>query len=278
MKMKKKKKTKRLGAISTDPWTDARGALHFPHPMRFAFVLLSLCAAALGQSVETPQPAAAGVIRTFPFSMVGKLIFEQGGEWFQGSGTVIRPNAVLTAAHNLWNADRGFSTDLIFRRALVGEQFASEQLASRVYVLGGYRDTARRYSETDPRSFAQDLGALLFPDAPAGGSSAGWWANPALFAADPPTVALGYGAQFHDGTELLSVDEFGAFAPVTTTFYENRAIYFEGGMSGGPVFAKTPAGALLVAGVVVAGAEDRRGGGIRVLDAAAAAFIRAYLK
>lgn len=242
------------------------------------FASIAFAAPVSAQTVDTPQPAGAAFARTFPFSMVGKLIFEQGGDWFQGSGTVIRPNAVLTAAHNLWSADRGFSTDLIFRRSLHGEESAGDQYASRVYVLGGYRDKARRYSETDPRSFAQDLGALIFANPVAGGSSAGWWANPALLVADRPALALGYGAQFHEGNELLSVEPVGGFDRVADTFYESRSVYFEGGMSGGPVFARDANGALFLSGIVVAGAEDHRGGGIRVLDSAAAAFIRTYLK
>jgi V8-like Glu-specific endopeptidase len=245
---------------------------------RFLLALSSLPVCAFAQTVEAPQATGTAIARTFPYSMIGKLIFAQGDDWFQGSGTVIRPNAVLTAAHNLWTADRGFSTDLIFRRSLYGEQSASDAQPSRVYVLAGYRDKARRYTENDPRSFAQDLGALLFASPVADGSSTGWWANPALLLSDRPMVALGYGAQFHDGTELLSVAPKGGFEPITDAFYDNRSVVFEGGMSGGPVFVRDANGGLLFAGIVVAGAEDQHGGGIRILDAAAAAFIREYIK
>lgn len=257
---------------------DARQSVANVRAMRIAIFLLALGSLALGQAVDRPEPTGPDVVRTFPYSMTGKLVFEQGGDWFQGSGTVIRPTAVLTAAHNLWNAERGFSTDVIFQRALADGQAASEQMASRIYVLGGYRDQARRYSETDPRSFAQDLGAVVFPQPLANGSAAGWWANPALFTGSLETLALGYGAQFHSGADLLLVGTDGGFLRVSDAFYESRAIYLEGGMSGGPVFVRDENGRLFVSGVVVAGAEDLRGGGIRALDASAAAFIRAYLR
>lgn len=246
--------------------------------LRLLAALFLVSAGAFAETVVGPQPAGAGVTRTFPFSMIGKLIFMQGPDWFQGSGTVIRPNAVLTAAHNLWNAELGFSTDLVFRRALHGETSAGDAFPSRIYVLAGYRDKARSHSENDPRSFAQDLGAVLFADPVAAGSSTGWWANSALVGGQFPMTALGYGAQFHDGTELLSVEPKGGFEQITDAFYDNRSVYFEGGMSGGPVFARDTNGALLVAGVVVAGAEDQHGGGIRILDPTAAAFLREYVK
>ena len=245
---------------------------------RLLFALSSLPIAALAQTADAPQPTGVALTRTFPFSMVGKLIFAQGADWFQGTGTVVRPNAVLTAAHILWSADQGFSTDVVFRRGLYGEESAGDAYPSRVYVLAGYRDQTRSYSENDPRSFAHDLGALLFASPVAGGSSTGWWANPALLLGEHPLIALGYGAQFHDGNELLSVEPKRGFEQIADAFYDNRSVFFEGGMSGGPVFARDSNGALLVAGVVVAGAEDRHGGGIRILDANAAAFIRAYVK
>ena len=245
---------------------------------RLLLALSSLPLAALAQTVEAPQPTGVTFARTFPWSMIGKLIFSQGADWFQGSGTVVRPTAVLTAAHNLWNAEQGFSTDLIFRRALDGETSAGDAYPSRVYVLAGYREKVRSHDDTDPRSFAQDLGALLFASPVAGGASTGWWANPALLSSDRPMIALGYGAQFHDGTKLLSVEPKGGFEQISDAFYDNRSVYFEGGMSGGPIFVRDPDGALLVSGVVVAGAEDQQGGGIRILDGTAAAFIREYMK
>ncbi len=245
---------------------------------RLFLAVFAFGSTAFAQIAATPQPANEALLHTLPFSMIGKLIFAQGDDWFQGSGTVIRPAAVLTAAHNLWDANRGFSTEILFERARVGETAAGTARPSRIYVLGGYRDSTRRGTATDPRAFAQDLGLLLFPQAVASGAAAGWWANPTLLLTDTPTLALGYGAQNHDGTHLLSVATTTAFGSVTSSFFANRSIYYEGGMSGGPLFAPGLKGEWLVAGVVVAGAEDGQGGGIRALDQVAAQFIRAYAR
>ncbi|MEA3206950.1 MAG: hypothetical protein QOE70_7 [Chthoniobacter sp.] len=245
---------------------------------RSAFAFFALATTALAQTVDAPQPFGAAKTRTFPFSMTGKLIFAQGADWFQGSGTVIRPYSVLTAAHNLWDADHGFSTDLLFRRALNGQDSAGDRYASRVYVLGGYREKARRHGADDFRSFSQDLGALIFSDPVANGSSAGWWANPALLLGRKPALALGYGAQLHDGTELLAVEATTGFERVFGGFFDSESLFFEGGMSGGPIFGQNATGELFVTGVVVAGSEGMTAGGIRVLDATAAAFVRQYMK
>ena len=249
--------------------------MNLPRPL---LSLLCLAASALAQAPVLPQPFGETATRTFPFSMTGKLIFAQGDDWFQGSGTVIRPQSVLTAAHNLWDPERGFSTDLIFRRAFYEEPAVRDVAASRVYVMKGYREKAKRLDPTDVRTFSDDLGGIVFAAPVAAGSHAGWWANPALLTAAKPGVALGYGAEMHDGSLLLAVSPEAGYVPVAESFFANRSLNFEAGMSGGPVFTSNGAGALTLAGVVVAGAVDSSSGGIRVLDEKAAGFIRTFLR
>jgi hypothetical protein len=216
--------------------------------------------------------------RTFPYSTIGQLLFASGRHFYSGSGTVIRPSSVLTAAHNLWDASNGFSTDLLFQRGLYGATNLSEQYASRIYVLAGYRENARRYSGESVRAFSYDLGALVFARPVAGGAFAGWWANPGLLTGDSYTLALGYGGEFHSGDELLSVAPGAGYYAVHGGFYENDSLYFESGMSGGPVFGQSADGKLYVAGVVVASSVEPITGGIRVLNSTAANFIRRYMK
>ena len=246
---------------------------------------LALCAApflrAAGPAVAGPaypQETGAAVTRTFPFSMIGQLLFANGDSWFSGSGTVVRPNSVLTAAHTLWDAAGGFSTDILFRRGLAGRADLSAQYASRIYVFSGYRENVRQATLDDPRAFSYDTAGLVFRAPVAGGSSAGWWANPALLTGAAPMLALGYGGEFHSGDDLLSVAPAAGFIPVVGAFWENLSIYSESGMSGGPVFARAADGKLYLAGVVVAGSNAPPSTGIRILDRAAADFIRRYLK
>ncbi len=239
--------------------------------------LALLAGLATTRAADYPQPTGATMARTFPYSMIGQLLFTNGPSDFSGSGTIIRPNSVLTAAHNLWDADSGFSTDLLFRRSLYGATDLSEQFASRIYVLAGYRENARRYDAEDLRAFSYDMGALLFARPVAGGSFAGWWANPALLTGGY-TIALGYGAEKHSGDDLLSVAPATGYVATFGGFYENGGLYFESGMSGGPVFGRDPEGRLYVAGVVVASSLDPVAGGIRILNSTAATFIRRYMK
>ena len=259
-----------------------------PSPMKSSLSIvtaLALGASAFAGSPEAPvagvaypQEAGTTVTRTFPFSMVGQLLFANGDSWFSGSGTVVRAHSVLTAAHNLWDADGGFSTDILFRRGLAGGTALSAQYASRIYVLSGYRENVRQFKSGDPRAFSYDTGGLVFRAPVAGGSNAGWWANPALLTGPAPLLALGYGGEFHSGDDLLSVTPTAPFRPIVGAFWDNLSIYCESGMSGGPVFARDTDGKLFLAGVVVAGSNEPPSAGIRVLDRAAADFIRRYLK
>ncbi len=242
-------------------------------------LFLSIAAVSLltpARAVDYPQPAGAEFTHTFPFAMAGQLLFGNGDKFYSGSGTVTRPSSVLTAAHNLWDADNGFSTDILFRRGLAGDTALSEQYASRIYVLGGYRENARRLTSEDVRTFSFDLGILVFARPVAGGAYAGWWANPTLLSGR--TLALGYGGETHTGDDLLKVEPAHGYTPTAGAFYENRSLYFESGMSGGPVFGEDTDGKLYVAGVVVAGSIDPITGGIRILDLAAANFIKRYAK
>lgn len=240
--------------------------------------LLSLASLAWAQAPVVPQPFGEAQARTFPYAMAGKLTFAQGRDRFQGSAVVVRPQGVLTAAHNLWDEERGFSTELYFRRAFYGVPAVPDRAPSRVYVLAGYREKARKLGPTDVRTFSDDLGALVFALPLAGGSHAGWWANAVALARPQPGLALGYGAETHSGLELLGVAPAAGYVRLVESFMVNESVNFEAGMSGGPVFAPLPQGGLAVAGIVVAGATDAASGGIRALDEKAAAFIRTYLR
>ena len=230
------------------------------------------------EGVSHPARLGASLTRKFPFSMAGQLIFRNGASDYQGSGTVVYQRSVLTAAHNLWSADSGWSTDVEFDRARSGASSASRQLANRLFVFGSYRNAAAQYGAESIRAFSNDLGGLRFNSMPASGMHAGWRTGADLLTGSASWICLGYGADAHAGDELLMVKPSLGFTPVTGAFMENLSLSFEGGMSGGPVFCEVSPDELRIVGVVVAGSDNPPAGAIRVIDVAGAAFINSYLR
>jgi hypothetical protein len=227
--------------------------------------------------VAYPAPLGAESIERFPFSMTGQLIFTSGDLDYQGTGTVVHKRSVLTAAHNCWDINNGWSTHVEFNRARSGATVPNQAFARRIYVFAGYPGSARTYGADSVRAFASDLGGLRFPTAVAHGSFAGWRADFGLLTGSSYNIALGYGADQHSGDDLLFVEPRQAFDQIYSTFFENGSLTFEGGMSGGPIFAEVAAGDLRLAGVIVAGSDDPPTGGVRALNSAAARFLRLYL-
>jgi len=243
----------------------------------------SLVLAVLGlsltlQAYEVPEPLGKANARAFPYSMVGQLLFDNGNQGYLGSGTVIRPRSVLTAAHNLFDPKTGWSTDVEFRRSNYGDNdYLSRTFARRLYVLGGYRSNASYYGAESLLAFAKDLGGIVFREQPGAGGYAGWAADPSLLFGTAYNILLGYGAESHDGETLLYVEPETAFFRTYGPFLENDSILIEGGMSGGPVFAEMDDGDLYVTGVVVAASSRPPTSGIRMINAKGATFIRTYL-
>jgi len=240
---------------------------------------LVLAAAPLAaQGVSAPVPLGAGALKKYPYSMAGQLIFSSGEYYYQGSGTVIYRRSVLTAAHNVWNPDTGWSTNIEFNRSRSGNSFASHQFATRLFVFGSYRSATALYGVDSTRAFAGDLGGLRFNAMPAGGAFAGWRADSRFLTGAAPDICLGYGAEVHSGNDLLVVEASVGFHPILGALMESNSLTFEAGMSGGPVFAEVAPDDFRIVGVVVAGSVDPPGAGIRALDATGAAFIGAYLR
>jgi len=249
--------------------------------MKRVFRLLALlvnASVAFAAPISTPEPIGPIPTKTLPYSLIGQLNFTNGRSHYIGSATVIRPSSVLTAAHNLWDNTNGFSTDILFRRALSGSTFLSSHYASRLYVLAGYREGVRQYQNTDPRSFAFDTGGLVFRNTLAGGAAIGWSSNSKLLNGSNPVQCLGYGGETHTGNDLLSATSTAPFKPVFGAFWDNLSLLCEPGMSGGPALAQTPDGKFYLTGVVVAGSSTPVSTGIRILDPACVDFIQRYLK
>ncbi|MGV3532115.1 MAG: hypothetical protein ACO1QR_07070, partial [Chthoniobacteraceae bacterium] len=80
------------------------------------------------------------------------------------------------------------------------------------------------------------------------------------------------------GDHPLTVETKRRFHRVRGGFWESPGVYFEGGMSGGPIFCRDSRGNLLVSGVVVSSTEaPYLAGGIRILNAKGAKLIQKFL-
>lgn len=253
--------------------------------MKITFSILSAAAALFfaagpvaAQTVTHPVPLGAELTKKFPFSMAGQLIFKNGASYYEGSGTVVYQRSVLTAAHNLWSPEAGWSTDMRFNRARSGTFVASRQFANRLFVFGSYRNAAALYGQESVRTFANDLGGLRFSAMPASGMYAGWRADTTLLTAASASIGLGYGAEVHSGDELLVVRSSAPFSPILGAFLENFSLTFEAGMSGGPILSEVAPNEFRIVGVVVAGSDKPPAGAIRAIDAAGAAFLNTYLR
>lgn len=224
----------------------------------------------------SPRPIGVAATRTFPYSMIGQLSFFAGSTAYLGSGTVVQPFGVLTAAHNLYDPTDGWSTDLLFKRAHYGSTELSSRYASRAYILGGYQANAFTYGGDDVRTFARDTGGLSFRTRPAAGEYLGWTTDVSLLTGSTPRALLGYGAEVHSGEQLLAVGAM-PFHPVYGAFYESDNTRIEAGMSGGPVIATLPDGSRIICGVIVSGSDFPLTGGIRVVNSTTSDFILKYL-
>ena len=244
--------------------------------MKRTILLIALALLPLATGARSPRPVGLTVARTFPYSMVGQLTFFSGDSAYVGTGTVVQPYGVLTAAHNLYDAEGGWSTDLIFKRAHYDDTELSSRFASRTYVFGGYQSSVQSYGGDNVRSFARDTGGLSFQTRPASGGYLGWTTDRNILISSAPKAAFGYGAQVHSGEQLLVV---GAtpFHAVYSAFYESYDTEIEAGMSGGPVIATLADGSRALVGVVVSGADFPITGGIRIVNATTSDFILKYL-
>jgi len=238
------------------------------------FTVLAFSFAA--RAAEYPKPTGLDFARAFPYSMAGQLLYSSGKRYFGGSGVVIGTKSVLTAGHNLYDFDGGWSTNMEFRRARYGADTLTRRLASRQYLMAGYRQNVASFGGDHIYTFAADMGGIRFINAPADGAYAGWSADASLLTGEAYNIMVGYGGEFHTGDDLLFVEPTLGFKKTFGAFYENRSTYVEYGMSGGPVFA-VQNGELVVSAIVVSGSTRPVGGGVRVINAKAASFIQQYL-
>ena len=254
------------------------------HPILSRLVLLLAVATSVAHGQQYPQPLGESLRLQFPYSAIGVLDFKSGSGFYVGSGTVIAEKTVLTAGHNLFDRRAGWSTNILFLRGYhEGSAVDEAPTATRILILGGYRPSVQYYGGNSAAAFASDLGLVRFAISEVPGEFrgwtefAGWTADRTLLESNNYKIALGYGAEgAHKGEELLYVETSSPFYRVFGAFMESESLYFEGGMSGGPLFSETAGGELTITGVIVSGSEDPVSGGIRALNPAAARLINRY--
>ena len=215
-----------------------------------------------------------------PYRYTGLLSFFSDGAEYIGSGVVVKPFSILTAGHNLYSEGSGWSTDVIFQRSFDFGTYASESTASQLVILGGYADYADRGKSETNGGFSRDMGGVVCFSRPASGLYAAWKKDTTLLTGRNYTMSLGYGGEVHSGEELLRSSPTRSFFKVVGSLYENRSYGIEGGMSGGPVFAKS-GGKWYVCAVNVSGPGGNvfnRGAGVRAIDADSAKLIQVKLK
>ena len=245
--------------------------------MKRSLLLLALALLPLSGRTDNPQPVGATAARTFPYSMIGQLTFFSGDGAFVGTATVVQPRGIITAGHNLYEAFGGWSTDVVFHRGHYDGTDLAVKYPTRIYVLGGYQENVTTYGGDSLAAFKRDTGGAIFKGKAAGGGYLGWSTDRTLLTGSAPRVALGYGAEFHSGEQLLAVPAKAPFASVFKAFYESPGTGIEAGMSGGPLLATLPDGSLTLCGVVVSGSDRPVTGGIRVVNAGTSDFILQYL-
>jgi hypothetical protein len=242
-------------------------------------VILALFLAVLSPragAVNYPQTRDLATARSNPYAFVGQLYFTSGRSDYIGSATVVRAKSVLTAGHNVYDPQGGWSTAIEFRRSAYGSSALNDLYATRLFVFAGYRASANSTGSESLRTFNYDMGGLVFGKQLASGAHAGLGLGSKFLGAAYSRTAVGYGAETHSGDYPCYVSPTTTFYPVYGAYWECSSLTFEGGMSGGPVFANSQNGMVEVA-IVVASSGPPLAGGVRIIDVPAVNFINAYL-
>lgn len=241
-------------------------------------LLVSLIAAGFPVCETDAGYLAKSIARKAPFSYVGRLLFDSGSDAFIGSGTIVTRRGALTAAHNLFDNQSGYSSNLTFERGRYGDAVISRRRPTSFAIFSGYIASCRSAGSSSKTAFSHDLGLLLFSSDVAGGH--------ALCTTDVKALtevrlkqAIGYGVgddflPIYDGERPLVASSRSRCSKILDGYYRNSDIFAELGMSGGPLFIHVD-GALRIAAIVVSG--NQFSSAFRAIDRTAYDFIRQNL-
>lgn len=176
----------------------------------------------------------------------------------KGSGTIIRPRTVLTAAHKIYRSDVGFVNQLRFKRNFNGGpryvQAYTSAVSSEhtdlevggVRVWSNYQNLANQGSNT-LQAFSQNVGLVYFNSLLFQGRHAGYGVNKPDTVTQPPSlkITMGYGMpRFEDlailGNLPLAGWTYTAFKPLRGygLLWVNPNLITYPGMGGGPLFQR----------------------------------------
>lgn len=241
---------------------------------------LFACGTLTAQAQVYPTAIGSATTNSNPYYYAGKLNMtfrtSYGAELnYVGSATTIKPYSALTAGHCVYESSMGWIRRATFERARYYSTSASRNTVTRAWVIGGYTSNAGSNGANTYTGFSYDAGAVVCSARPAGGGYAGWSTNTALLTGTAYNMSLGYGAEFHNGQEMLRSAPSRGFTRGTGAFYTNTSYRIEGGMSGGPVFARSGT-TWYVCAINVAG--NGLLAGVRALDGATTGLIQNNLQ
>ncbi|MEX1049779.1 MAG: hypothetical protein WED15_09635 [Akkermansiaceae bacterium] len=192
---------------------------------------------------------------------------------------MIKPHSILTAGHNLYRQETGWGTSVVFQRSYHDGYYASSASASKLFILAGYSTAVKKGSATTNNSFSLDTGGIVCFSRPMNGDHARWRQTKKLLNGSTYNMSLGYGGEVHNGLRLLRSAPTKGYYVVWKRYYRNATYGLEGGMSGGPVFARSK-GKWYVCAVNVSKPRGvlHSGAGVRLIGADTSKLIKNNLR
>lgn len=213
-----------------------------PEPVKsILFTAAIICGSTLSDqaAAQTAPTSVASLRNTPPYNTVGRITILHGDHFRLSSGTVIKPQSVLTAGHNLYRQETGWGTSVVFQRSYHDGNYASTASASKLFILAGYSTAVNKGSATSNSSFSLDTGGIVCFSRPMNGDHALFRQNKKLLRGSIYNMSLGYGGKVNNGQQLLRSAPTRGYYVLWKRYYRNATYGLEGGMSGGPVFARS---------------------------------------
>jgi hypothetical protein len=223
-------------------------------------------------TATTPDPS-------LPYAYNGQLLTDVG----YGSGCVVQPRVVLTAAHLVFNDSTLSYAQSVnwFFQEYAGTYNPAAKTPAGWYMFSGY--AAARTNDASPgvespASEDQDVAVLFFLEDAGRGGSSGYLVSDAngtqWLQASALKTLVGYPvdnvSQAVVGLMHATTPEYLGFAQVTNNVFSTRDVVGYGGMSGGPLCVQYTDGIYYPAGVYLGGTQNSI---VRAIDGTVADMI-----